>query len=196
MIFHSPLFRYSDRFVCRSLLLDDITITLPVPPRPVVELPDVPFLGVIIDWNVLITEQYELTITGAEIVDNQLVFDGGDSCELEFPENDICIGFHPECSSLGFSYSFNVSFTSYQEGMFFISTGAEADGCGVSFFYRYGKFQYIVTTQTEMWVAESATVGLDEMNNFVISWQREEGLRVSDAYICLLLIVVPVLCIT
>jgi hypothetical protein len=68
------------------------------------------------------------------------------------PKESNCLYRLDSCGGTGFTYTFRVLFASLEENTYFLSTAGVTDlsGCGVAFYYRYGKFQYVVATETKV----------------------------------------------
>ena len=139
-----------------------------------------------IDWTginngLLMTKYFKLTMVGT--VGNSSAGASftakSQGCTVD-PKTSGCFDNMATCASHhGFSYSFTLKFSKYTENMYFLSTGGERkDQCGVAFFYRYGRFRYIVSTSNKVWYASSRAAPLEAITHMVISWHQHTGIRV------------------
>lgn len=173
-------------------MVDDIRLNvvyfhlLSVPPLPGVSLD-------IIDWTLLIGNvitggSFELTINGDfEVVYgySQPAIQLEPDCDIiVIPEPDSCLLDLASCFDTGFTISITLSFTRFEEKMFFIGGGGEnPDGQGVSFYFQYGQFHADFTTATEAWYCSFNPWELDidffeGFLNFDISWGSVDGLNI------------------
>lgn len=171
--------------------------TTPAPPPPSTTAMTLPNISssditeVDVDWSLivgtsLITEEFELTVdvsitqTVSDKGEPALDFGGQGACQLK-PTTGDCFGNVGMCSSLGFGFTYilRIKFTVYKEAMYFFSSGGELpDSCGMSFFYRYNKFQYVVSTTTSTWYAESESLAVDTWHEMAFSWEQSRGIEI------------------
>ena len=151
---------------------------------PVVATKDITKISIhwtAINNGVLTTKYFKLTVGGTVdiLADGASFTDKSQGCTV-YPKTPGCFDNMATCASRhGFSYSFTLKFSKYTEDMYFLSTGGEhKDQCGVAFFYRYGRFQYIVSTSDKVWYARSRAAPLDAITHMVISWHKLTGIRV------------------
>ena len=166
-----------------------MNITWPSPPaQPNYTLPIVATIDITkitIDWKLivntrLVTKYFELTTEGGVMITNTgaTFGDGSKGCTIA-PKLPGCFGNMATCSDHGFSYEFTITFASYKEDMYFMSSGAELeDKCGIAFFYRYGLFHYVVSTSTKVWYVSSVSAPVDTPIDMVISWHHYTGITV------------------
>ena len=187
--FTKPLQHYAYVFPKLFPIHVSVNITWPSPPaQPNYTLPIVSTIDITtftIDWTLiinarLVTKYFELTTEGGVTISGTgaTFGDGSKGCTIA-PKLPGCFGSMSTCADRGFSYVFTITFTSYKEDMYFISSGAElADKCGIAFFYRYGLFHYVVSTSTKVWYVSSVAASVNTTIDMVISWHRYTGVTV------------------
>lgn len=133
--------------------------------------------------NVLDIEHFTLTLASTVKVTVEqsvkvVVFDGSGGAELVV-KGDKCM-LNPLLCDNGLTYKLRLKLTVLEENTYFFTTGGDLeDSYGLAFFYKFGKFHYIVSTATQIWYAESTvTVKLNKWFEVAISWHASGGLKV------------------
>lgn len=169
-----------------------IPVFIPIQPVPTIEIPTIDPQSITdfsIDWvnivnNKIISAFFTLTVTvNIEVVITEdmttsVVIDDSHSSSLT-PSGGSCLSNLESCSDNGLTFCFRIKPTSFVENSYIFSSGADQDdGYGITIMYRFGKLQYVVATQSEVWYAESEALPLNQWSTLCISWQQNYGLEI------------------
>merc|ERR1712226_605102 len=170
-------------------LFVEVNRTLPDIPRPAAPVypPTDPALidtydFLYIDWNLVVNgaiSQPTFTATVPQTVfESFVIFDGSSSLSITPIEGSCLYDFGP-CIQTGFSIIFIMQlYRPLVENTVVLSNGGEQpDKCGIAAIHRFGKMQYVLSTATDIWYAESLSPNNGTGYNVAISFNRDRGLE-------------------
>ncbi|KAH3707246.1 hypothetical protein DPMN_066645 [Dreissena polymorpha] len=94
---------------------------------------------------------------------------------------DSCLLNPAACTTLGLTLQITMQFHKIEENTYILTSGGQTpDGVGIAILYRYGKFQFVLTTFNMSWFASVGREALpaDWLCNFLLSRSLDTGIEI------------------
>ena len=129
--------------------------------------------------NIIVGLKYNLTVYGTPIT-----VDGG--LDLQNSTQYIDLGgikclLNPITCSQGLTIQFAINIKFIQENTFLLTSGGQLpNGVGIAVLYRYGQYQFVVSTATQSWYATCGkdVLTLNKSHTIMLSWYHTIGLEI------------------
>lgn len=131
--------------------------------------------------NTIIGIEYNLTVHGTPVVVEGGLLINSSTQYIEFGKPQQNCLTSPESCIHGLTIQFTLQINKFEENTYFFTSGGQLpDGVGIAVIYRFGRIQFILTTNTSSWFI-SVTKNHFKPNqyyNITISWNLTIGLEV------------------
>ena len=130
--------------------------------------------------NSVVGNKYSLTVHGSKVtVDGGLAIQNS-SQYIDFGKEITCLT-NPEVCHQGLTVQFTIKFGILKENTYLLTSGGEStSGIGIAILYRYGRFQFILSTTTHSWFTSCGREIFlsNTYHTIMMSWHGTTGLNV------------------
>ena len=130
--------------------------------------------------NTVVGNKYSVTVHGTTGIKDGGISIQNSSQYIDFGKEITCLT-NPDTCHQGFTVQFTIKFGTLKENTYLLTSGGEStNGIGLAIVYRYGRFQFILSTTTVSWFTSCSRDKFlsNAYHNVMVSWHGTKGLDV------------------